>query len=142
VGLALFFLCEPFKALGRLEELLAGPIDRDFLDNGSDLPRLIAILRRFVVTGMLHGLPPPPELEVLTYRYGGDAGTVGVDDSPGSAGVGALPSRQSTGPSHERLLTSDYSSPSSSLRAKNSQNVGESRYVDDALPPQRERARH
>jgi hypothetical protein len=68
VSPALLFLREPFKALGRLEELLAGLIDRDFLDNGSDLPRLIAILRRFVVTGMLHSLQPPPELEVLTYR--------------------------------------------------------------------------
>jgi hypothetical protein len=68
VSPALLVLREPFKVLGCLKKLLAGLIDRDPLDNGPDLPRLIAILRCFVVTGMLHGLQPPPELEVLTYR--------------------------------------------------------------------------
>jgi hypothetical protein len=67
VSPALLFLRERFKALGRLKELFTGLIDREFLDNGPDLLRLIAILRRFVVTGMLHGLQPPLELEVLTY---------------------------------------------------------------------------
>jgi hypothetical protein len=62
VSATLLFLREPFKALGGLKELLAGLIDGDPLGNGPDLLRLMAIFRRLVVTGMMHGLKPPPEL--------------------------------------------------------------------------------
>jgi hypothetical protein len=55
VSPALLVLREPFKALGGLKELLAGLIDGDPLDKGPDLLRLMAIVSRFVVTGMMHG---------------------------------------------------------------------------------------
>jgi hypothetical protein len=67
VGLspALLFLRVSFKARGGLKELLAGLIDRELLDNGPDLLRLMAIFSRLVVTGMLHGLLPPPQPEII-----------------------------------------------------------------------------
>jgi hypothetical protein len=70
VSSTLLFLRELFEALGGRKELLAGLIDRDPLDKGPDLLRLMAIVSRVVVTGMMHGRKPPAEPETIPSRNG------------------------------------------------------------------------